>query len=187
METIWFQQQLSDRFSMGLQLRNSGIRYRFVNARAIEEGNTLFIGVVVGLKVKESESYRLDFNLTTSYRRLQNDDKVELPENTDGLEIDPNIIMTLPLNDRLFFHTGAMLRLAMQTGPESIGNEQGLSAIVLNGLSLRSGSNVFSLKTYAGPMNGATGDTEKFFWQVALSYQFSLSGKNSASLPFFNF
>lgn len=186
METLWFQQQISPRFSAGIQLRNSGLRYRFVNARAVEEGNTFFAGAVLGFKLKETGTYRFDFNLTTSYRRLTNDDNPDLPSTTNGLEIDPNLMMSLRLNDQLYFHTGALLRLAMQLGPETIGNEQGLSAILVNGLSVQKDAHNISLKTYVGPMNGATGDTEKFFWQLSLAYQITLNNK-SASPSFFNF
>ena len=188
METIWYQQQVSNRFSAGLQLRYSEINYRFVNARAIEEGNTTFVGAVLGFKLKEAEKYRFDFNLTASYRYLNNDENPELPSSTNGLEIDPNFIFGLRLSDNLFFHTGAMFRTAMQFGEEPINDEQQpFSAIVLNGVSIYKNGHTYSLRTYAGPMTGATGDTEKFFWQLSLGYQYSFGSSSNSSSPFFNF
>jgi len=186
METIWYQNQISHRFSLGVQLRYSGIRYRFVNARAIENGSTAFIGAVLGFNLRKKEKYRLDFNLTSSYRYLHNDGNFELPKTTNGIEIDPNFILGLKISDNIYFHSGAMLRTAMQFGDEPINDEQLPSAIVLNGFSVQKNAHTFSLRTYVGPMNGATGDTEKFFWQFSLGYQYNLNGSADA-IPFFNF
>lgn len=188
LETLWFQHQVSERFSLGLQLRYSGIGYRFVNARAIEDGSTVFAGAVLGFNIKQSEKCRLDFNLTTSYRYLSNDENPELPSSTNGLELDPNIILGLRLSDRFLFHTGAMFRAAMQFGEEPIYDEQmPVSAIVLNGFSYQKDNSAYSLRVYAGPMSGATGDTEKFFWQVSLGYQYAFGESNGQAIPFLTF
>ncbi|MEM1321995.1 MAG: hypothetical protein AAGG75_17175 [Bacteroidota bacterium] len=187
METIWFQHQVSERFSAGIQLRYSGIRYRFVNAIAIEDGSTTFAGLVLGFNLRKFERSRLDFNLTASYRYISNDDNAELPSSTNGLELDPNFIFGLQLSENLFFHSGIMLRTAMQFGDEPINDEQQPSTIVLNGLSIQKTKHLFSLRTYAGPMTGATGDTEKFFWQLSLGYQYNLGSPTNGTLPFFNF
>ena len=186
-ETLWYQQQLSDRFNAGVQLRYSRILYRFVNARAIEDGTTVFVGAVLGFNLKKSERYRLDFNLTTSYRYLNNDENPELPSSTNGLEIDPNFIFGLKLSEKLLFHSGIMLRTAMQFGDEPINDEQQPSTIVLTGVSIDKAAHLFSLRTYAGPMTGATGDTEKFFWQLSLGYQYKFGSSAKGVLPFFNF
>ena len=189
METLWYQHQVSTRFSVGLQVRNSDVKYRFVNARAIEKGNTIFAGLVLGFKIKEAEQYRLDFNLTTSYRRLENEGQEinNLPQFTTGIEIDPNLLFSLKANQRWLLHTGVMLRTATQVGPESISDEQLPSAIVLNGLSYQINQSSLTLRTYAGPMNGAGGDTGKFFWQISVGYQYTFSGKSQPSIPFINF
>ena len=187
-ETLWYQNQLSERFNAGLQLRFSRIKYRFVNARAIEDGSTIFVGGVLGYNIKQSEKYRLDFNLTASYRYLSNDENAELPSSTNGLELDPNFIFGIRLSDNILFHSGAMFRTAMQFGDEPINNEQTpTSAIVLNGITLHKGKNMYTLRTYAGPMTGATGDTEKFFWQLSLGYQYAFGTVPNNALPFFNF
>lgn len=189
METLWYQHQVSNRFSVGLQVRNSDVKYRFVNAHAIEKGNTVFAGLVLGFKIKEKEKYRLDFNLTTSYRRLENEEQEtnNLSQFTDGIEIDPNLLFSLKTHQHVFFHTGITLRTVTQVGPESVPDEQLPSAIVLNGLSYRIDQSSLTLRTYAGPMNGAGGDTGKFFWQVSLGYQYTFSGKSQPSIPFINF
>ena len=187
METIWYQHQLSDKFSAGLQLRYSQIKYRFVDAIAVTDGSTAFAGIVLGFKLKETEIYRLDFNVTTSYRYLSNDDRPEIAESTNGLELDPNMILHLNLSDKVNLHTGAMLRTAMQFGETPILDEQMPSAIVLTGLSYQLNERQsIALRAYTGPMNGATGDSMKYFNQISIGYQFSL-GKLSNSFSFFNF
>ena len=185
-ETVWFQHQISERFSAGVQLRYSQIRYRFVDAIAINDGNTVFGGLVLGFKLKETEKYRLNFNLTSSYRYLSNNENPNLSESTNGLELDPNILLDLKLSDRIKLHTGAMLRTAMQFGDTPILDEQMPSAIVLAGLSYSVNNHSFALRAYTGPMNGATGDTMKYFSQISLGYQFSF-GKQTGSFSFFNF
>lgn len=185
-ETVWFQHQLTNRFSAGLQLRYSQIRYRFVDAIAINNGSTVFGGVVLGFKLKESEKYRLSFNLTSSYRYLSNDERPDLVESTRGLEIDPNILLDLKISDRIKLHTGAMLRTAMQFGDTPILDEQLPSAIVLAGISYSKNNHSIALRAYTGPMNGASGDSMKYFNQISLGYQFSF-GEHSSQFSFFNF
>ena len=187
METVWYHQQVAKRFSVGLQFRNSDVRYRFVDAQAIERGNTLFAGLTLGYAIKTEENYRLDFNLTTSYRRLENEESEALSQVTDGLEIDPTLLFSLRANSSLIYHTGALFRAATQLGPTAVSDEQLPSAIVLNGLSYSFGPSSLTLRTYAGPMNGASGDTGKFFWQVSLGYQYTFSGRFASALPFINF
>ncbi|HKK74571.1 MAG TPA: hypothetical protein VJ953_05845 [Saprospiraceae bacterium] len=185
-ETVWFQHQLTDRFSAGVQLRYSQIRYRFVDAIAITDGSTVFGGLVFGFKIKEAEKYRLNFNLTSSYRYLSNDENPDLAESTNGLELDPNILLDLKLSDAIKLHTGAMLRTAMQFGETPILDEQMPSAIVLAGISYSLNNHSIALRAYTGPMNGATGDSMKYFNQISIGYQFSF-GKQSGPFSFFNF
>lgn len=186
-ESAWFQHQLHDNFNIGLQLRYSKIKYRFTDAIAVTNGNTLFAGIVFGYKIKEVENYRLDFNLTTSYRYLRNRDIAELKKSTNGIEIDPNIIFSIKASEKFTIHTGSMFRMAMQIGTNPIPDEQLPSAIILAGISysLNNTHNV-SFKAYTGPMNGAQGDTMKYFNQISISYQYSF-GRNVSQFKFFNF
>lgn len=185
-ETIWFQHQLTDRFSAGVQVRYSQIRYRFVDAIAINDGSTVFGGLVLGFKLKETENYSLNFNLTSSYRYLSNDERPDLAESTNGLELDPNILLDLKLSNRIKLHTGAMFRTAMQFGDAPILDEQLPSAVVLAGLCYCVNNHCFAIRAYTGPMNGANGDSMKYFNQISLGYQFSF-GKQSSQFSFFNF
>lgn len=185
-ETVWFQHQFTARFSAGVQLRYSQIRYRFVDAIAITNGSATFGGLVLGFKIKETDQYRLNINLTSSYRYLSNDENPDLAESTSGLELDPSILFDLKLTDNIILHTGTILRTAMQFGETPILDEQLPSAIIVAGISYRVHSHSFALRTYTGPMNGASGDSMKYFNQLTLGYQFSLS-KRSGAFSFFNF
>ncbi|MGJ3236740.1 hypothetical protein [Marivirga sp.] len=185
-ETVWFQHQLTNRFSAGVQVRYSQIKYRFVDAIAISDGSTAFGGLVLGFKLKETDNFRLNFNLTSSYRYLSNDENPDLAESTNGLELDPNMLLDLKLSEKLKLHTGAMLRTAIQFGETPILDEQMPSAIILAGLSYTVNNHSIALRTYTGPMNGATGDTMKYFNQISLGYQFSF-GQPSSPFSFFNF
>ena len=79
-----------------------------------------------------------------------------------------------------------MLRTAMQFGDTPILDEQMPSAIVVAGLSYSVNNHSIALRAYTGPMNGATGDSMKYFNQVSLGYQFSF-GEQSSQFSFFNF
>jgi len=185
-ETVWFQHQLTDRFSAGVQVRYSQIRYRFVDAIAINDGSTVFGGIVLGFKLKETDKYRLNFNLTSSYRYLSNDERPDLEESTNGLELDPNILLDLKLSEKITLHTGAMLRTAMQFGETPILDEQLPSAIVLAGLSYSINNHSVALRAYTGPMNGARGDSMKYFNQILIGYQLTF-GEKTSQFTFFNF
>jgi hypothetical protein len=186
LETIWIQHQISNKFSAGLQFRYSQINYRFVDAIAITDGSTVFTGLVLGFKIKETENYQLNFNLTSSYRYLSNDDRPELLESTNGIEFDPNIIFSIKCTEKINLHTGAMLRTAHQFGDTPILNEQLPSAIVLAGLSYHIQNHSIALRAYTGPMNGATGDSMKYFNQISLGYQYTF-GLEAKPFSFFNF
>ncbi len=188
METLWFQYQLNSRFSFGAQYRNSGINYRFINAIAIEEGNAQFFGATLGYRIYQSDQIRLDFNFTTSYRMLTLESHESLPSRTGGLEFDPNFITSLKVNDKTNFHSGVMFRMTSQLAPEAIGDEQFFSAILLNALSYQVGINTLALRAYYGPMAGASGDTEKFYWQASVGFQhnFGLKAKDQ-TFTYFNF
>ena len=87
-ESIWYQKSFSEKFSLGFQLRNGGINYRFINARAVQSGSVQHAGLVLGYKIRETENFRFDFNLSTTYRRINSDD-VEVEGNgTNGFEPD---------------------------------------------------------------------------------------------------
>jgi len=185
-ETIWLQHQVSDQFSLGVQYRNSGIKYRFVNAIAIENGNAQFFGATLGYRIYSREEFRLDFNLTASYRMISRNSTEGLPSNTGGLEFDPNIIFGLKVSEQVNFRSGALFRMTSQISPELISDEQFFSAILLNGLSYNLGRNSLAVRNSLGPMAGASGDTEKFFWQASLGFQHNFGGRGQ-SLSFFNF
>jgi hypothetical protein len=185
-ETLWFQNRFNDLFSVGLQFRYSQIKYRFVDAIAIKDGSTVFGGLVFGFKLKETSAYSLHFNLTSSYRYLSNDERPELAESTHGIELDPNIVLSLKLTNKLTLHAGTMLRTAMQFGDTPILDEQMPSTIVLAALSYHFDKSSLAIRAYTGPMNGATGDTMKYFNQISLGYQYNL-GKSASSFSFFNF
>lgn len=184
-EQVWFQQQFGSWFSAGLQVRYAGIKYRFIDAKAIKDGNAIFVGIPIGFKLAEKDQYRVDFNLTASWRQLNPDSESGF-ESSTAFELDPNFVFTLKASEKLFFHSGVMLRTVLQTSPEGL-LEQFPSGILLNGLSVNLNSNIIALRTYFGSMSGAGGDSEKFFWQIGLGFQKTLGKKSDNSISFFNF
>jgi len=182
---IGYQRELSPVVSAGFQLKAAVLDYRFIDARAVTEGNVLFIGIPLGFNVKSTDTYRVDINLTPSWRILTATNEVA-SRRGQAIEIDPNLVISMPVGDRMIYHAGVMLRTVFQVNPETL-VEQIPSTILLNGFSYKLGENLFSLRTYVGPMFGAAGDTEKFFWKLSLGFQMPIGESTSDTLPFFNF
>ncbi len=186
-ESIWYQKSISDKFSVGLQFRNGDIKYRFINARAVQSGSVQHAGLVLGYKIKETEKFRFDFNLSGTYRRV-NSDEVEVEgDGTNGFEIDGNLLLGFKVSNNVFFHAGTLLRYVTQTSADAITDEQLPSPILTNAFSYQANQNLFSLKTYFGPANGAGGDTLKFYWQVSVGFQRAINSSDSNDIPFLNF
>lgn len=182
----WYQKSVSDKLSIGFQFRKGGIKYRFINARAVESGSVQHIGLVLGFKLKETDKFRFDFNLSGAYRRVNSDEVKTESDGTNGYEIDGNIMLGFKVSDNVFFHAGTLLRFVAQTNEEAV-IEQLPSPILTNALSYRFKMNLISLKTYIGPANGAGGDTLKFYRQVSLAFQMSIGSSGSNIIPFLNF
>lgn len=185
-ESLWFQQQFTDQFSAGLRLSYGSLQYRFIDAKAITEGHVIHVGIPLGFKLAEGDRFRIDVQLNPSYRRISPISESSLAASS-AIELDPNLIIGFPIREGFFLHTGLMLRTVFQIDPSPTMNEQFPSAILLNSFSYLAKSTLFSLWTYYGPMSGAGGDTEKFFWQISLGVQRMLGGQQNSSIPFFTF
>lgn len=183
--SLRYQHLITSRFSAGVQLSFGDIRYRFIDARAVEDGQVLMAGVSLGYAIAEGERYRLDVNLSSRYRSIRTEAADAPADAGSGFEFDPQMVIALQVSESLYLYPGLMMRIAMQTSPEFIGNEQIPTGVLLNGLGWKLGSSMLSMRTYVGPMAGAVGDTEKFYWQLSLGFQYFFKSKSNipSSIP----
>lgn len=185
-ESIWYQRQVNESLYLGAQLRYGQAQYRFIQAKSVTEGSVLSAGVQIDWKLISQNSFRLDVNLSPSLRWFRSALE-HTPSSSLAVEIDPNLIAGLRLNEQWIFHTGLLMRTVFELNPAPVLNEQLPSSILLNGISFQKQSSLISLKTYYGPMSGAVGDTEKFFWQVSLGIQRQLGSAPNADIPLLYF
>ncbi|MEM7371850.1 MAG: hypothetical protein AAF587_24765 [Bacteroidota bacterium] len=185
-ESIWYQHQMSETFHLGIQLTYGQAQYRFIQAKSVTEGSVITAGMPMGWRLISKETYRLDVNLRPSLRWFNAGAEYD-PSSSLALELDPSISAGLRLNEHLLFHTGVMLRTVFELSPGPVLSEQLPSSILLNALSFQKHSSLISLRTYYGPMSGAGGDTEKFFWQVSIGIQRQLGASDDSAIPFFTF
>ncbi|MEM9984544.1 MAG: hypothetical protein AAF804_05550 [Bacteroidota bacterium] len=180
---------VSEGIRLGASYQFSNYRYRFVDARPVSDGVAHTLRFILVGRLAESNLLRLDGFLQPGFRLLTIDPSVVQDFSYDfqagqAIILEPGLVVTLKASDRLNFHTGVNTHMAFQTSPEAL-FEQFPSAQILAGASYRVTERwaVFS-STQTGPMAGAMGDSEKFFWQLALGLRYSLSPLSSSTQIF---
>ncbi len=178
--TLRASSMVNEGIRVGVSYQFSNYRYRFVDARPVSDGVAHTFRVLLLGRIAESDLLRLDGFLQPGYRLLNVDPSVEQDFNynfqsAQALILEPGLLVTLKASEKLNFHTGANMHMAWQVAPEAL-FEQFPSARILAGASYQVSDRwaVFTT-TQTGPMSGAMGDSEKFFWQLALGLRYSLS------------
>jgi hypothetical protein len=171
--------QTAGRWRFGAEWQHSDYRYRFIDARAVRNGYAMSARLLAVARLAEDDRIRLDAFVKPGIRLIQAPDGEEpLTSNyafEDGLGItlDPGLLATFKARERLWLHTGVNLHMALQIRPESI-FEQYPSGFLFAGASAAAGRRwTWYGNALAGPAVGAGGDTEKFYWQLALGARLS--------------
>ncbi|MEL7529830.1 MAG: hypothetical protein AAFN10_00905 [Bacteroidota bacterium] len=173
-----FQTSFGERLTAGIEGQWSQYNYRFIGAKVVPAGNATWIGIPVSFKAYKSEALHLDFYLRSRLRFISFAEDLD-PNRSTAIEIDPGLILTLPINERFQIQSGLMLKTIYELSPEPL-LEQQLSSILLLGFNYAPTERLaISLQGQAGPTSGAGGDSMKFysFLQVGLAYSF---GERSA-------
>ena len=180
--------QTNNRLRLGAYFYQGAIQYRFVDARAINAGNISQFGLSALVKLTENGPLRLDAFVKAGGRNIaiNQENPSELTTYTfsdgAGFTINPGLIATYQATEKLSLNAGFNMHLAIQTSPQTI-FEQGPSGYFIFGLNQQlSETSLLYARTTVGPTSGAVGDTEKFFWQIALGIRFSLNASQSATV-----
>ncbi len=174
--------QLNDVWRIGGEFQASDYRYRFIDARKIENGFASETRVFALGRLAENNRIRLDFFLKTGWRtvNVSEDEPQQIAydfENSSAILVDPGLLVTLKATENLFFHTGVHLPLAFQIAPEFIGEQLQSNYILFGGSYALSERWVVLAHGFTGATFGANGDAEKYMWQTSVGVRFSLKGK----------
>lgn len=177
-----YMHSFGERLSVGLEGQYGQHAYRFIEAKAIPEGNVSWLGVPIRYQAFANDLIRLDFYLR-SRLRFTSATADALSLRSTALEFDPSFIISLPINSQWEVQSGVILKTVLEVSP-SVLLEQQPSSILLLGINYSPIDRLaFSLQGQAGPASGAGGDTMKFysFLQLGLAYSF---GERSALSQF---
>ncbi len=172
------QGSFGERLSLGIEGQWSQYNYRFIGAKVVPAGNASWVGLSASYKAYKSDALHLDFYLRPRLRFI-NSSEEKGPNRSSAFEIDPALILTMPIGERFQIQSGIIMKTIIELSPEPL-LEQQPSSIALLGFNYAPIDRLaFSLQGQAGPASGAGGDSMKFysFLQVGLAYSF---GERSA-------
>jgi hypothetical protein len=164
---------------LGASLELANYRYRFIDARPVSDGFAGTLRLLLVGKLAEKGRLRLDGFLKPGYRYLNpneaNQEFFHDFQPSHAFILEPGVLVTIKANEKWNFHTGVNMHMAWQLSPEPI-FEQFPSSRLLAGSSYRLHDRWALFATsQVGPMSGASGDSEKFFWQMAVGLRVSLN------------
>lgn len=180
---IALRRQFSERFRAGVELQIAAPRYRFISGKAITEGYAYTIAVPLLWNVYDQDRIRLDVYGRAGLRQQgiidpDGNDRRDVRLNSTALVIDPGLLVSVRVTDKLQVQSGVTFPLFFEVSPGSL-FENNITT-VLAGVSYQvSDRTVFFVKTLAGPAAGGDGDTQKFVWSVQTGLRFSLGTRRS--------
>lgn len=186
LELDW-QYALNNRWTIGLQTYVGQYEYRFIDARQVDGGVVAIAQLILAAGLAEGEKYRFDFFLKPGLRWLQSPQSPEQPlidypfQNSQALVIDPGFLLNLYPTDKWSVQTGVAMSMAFQWQPETIFEQFPSSHLVLGtGWQIADQWHLF-LQAKAGPSSGASGDSEKFFWEqkIGVRWDFGTTDRKS--------
>ncbi len=179
--------QLNDAWRIGGEFQASDYRYRFIDARKIENGFAIETRIFVLRRLAENDHIRLDFFAKAGWRTVNVSEDEPQPiaydfENSSALLFDPGLLVTVKAAENLFLHTGVQLPVVFQTAPEFIGEQLQSNYILFGGSYALSQRWTVLANGFTGATFGANGDAEKYMWQASVGVRFSLKGTKVNSL-----
>lgn len=178
--------QFSEKFRAGLELQTAAVKYRFIGAKVIDEGQSTTLSLPLSLRLYQFNRLRLDFygRVGLRYQSVAEQFATEkkLSDNTAvGFNAEPGLQVSLALSERLNLQSGVTLPNLFEVSPEFL-YENNVSNLFFGLGHQLSPKAIFMFKANAGPAAGASGDSQKFNWGVQAGIRFSLNGSGAAAL-----
>lgn len=182
---------LSPQTRIGVSHQFSNYQYRFIDARAVSGGFAGTTRLIFLQQLQRSEKIRLDLFVKPGYRTIGLSDEPQELENYDfqpgtSLIIEPGLLVTFNPAEKWSFHSGLNLHTAFQLQPDFL-QEQLPSMRLLGGGAYQLSDQWVLFSTLdTGPMSGASGDSEKYFWKagIGLRYRIGQSQDNLLLIGF---
>lgn len=178
--TLRLNYQLNNTWRIGADFQGADYRYRFIDARPIENGfsgafkafglanvaNNEFIrfdiGTKVGLRLVTASDEPQDFNYTF--------------ENSVSTIIEPLAIATVKTSEKLYVHAGMNMRMVLQHVPTFVFEQFPSGLILFGGSYALSDKWILYTNNHFGAMAGASGDTEKAHWSTSVGIRYNFGG-----------
>lgn len=181
--------KINNGLRLGVSYQFSDYRYRFINARPVSDGFAGTASLILVGRLAESDNIRLDGFFNPGFRivQLPDDDPQEFEnyvfeEGSRAITLDPGLLITITASEKLAFHTGINMHMAFQSSLEPI-FEQFPSIRIKAGVSYKLAESWALFATGdTGPMSGASGDSEKYFWQLAFGLRYRIGATDASHL-----
>ncbi|MGB3588161.1 MAG: hypothetical protein WBA23_16550 [Tunicatimonas sp.] len=170
--------QINDTWRIGGEFQGSDYRYRFIDARKIENGFASETRLFVLGRLAENDLIRLDFFAKAGWRSVVASDETQEVnyafENSGAVIFDPGLLVTIKASEKFFWHTGVRLPITYQVNPEPLAEQLQSSYIMLGGSYSLGERWALLANGSTGATFGAGGDTEKYMWRIDAGLRFSL-------------
>lgn len=166
-----YRHQISDNLRAGFEIQLSSPKYRFIEAKPIEEGYATSLSIPLSFKITEQERIRLDGFVRPGVRFQgvidpDNNGVRDSILNSTAVLFDAGLIVNVQLTEKLNLNSGVLLPAGFEIAPTSLFEYLGTPNFT-GGLSyLASSKSILFLKGITGPAFGASGDTYKYIWSV---------------------
>lgn len=165
-------------FRAGVRLKQANYQYRFIDARPVSDGQATELRLLLSFPLAIQERIRLDAFLHPGLRWIQAPEGIQefnyAFSSSQGLVLDPGLVVSFFPIEKLSLHTGVNMHMAWQTRPSTV-FEQFPSAMLLVGAAYQLHPDwSLLLNIESGPNSGASGDSEKYGWQIAAGLRFRI-------------
>jgi opacity protein-like surface antigen len=179
-------QQFSETFRAGLELQTGAVRYRFIEAKAIDEGVSSTLSLPLAVRLYQFNQLRLDFygRIGLRYQNVEDQFATEKKlqnNNSVAFNVEPGLQVSLALSERLNLQSGVTLPNFFELRPAFLYENNNTNLFLGVGYQVAPKA-ILMFKANAGPAAGASGDSQKFNWGVQAGVRFSLKNPGAAAL-----
>jgi hypothetical protein len=174
--------QVGERFRIGAELQYGAPRYRFIEAKPITAGYAAMVSMPLSVRLYQKDRLRLDFYGRAGLRFQgvidpDENDARDTVLNSTAVMLDPGLIATVRLTEKLDLQSGLTVPVVFQVNPSGL-FEALHGPLIYAGLSARVAENrVLFFKSQIGAAFGADGDTYKYTWGLQAGVRFALGSK----------
>jgi hypothetical protein len=175
-------QQVNNSFRIGVEAQISSPKYRFIDAKLINEGYANSFHIPLSFKITAQDKIRLDGYVRPGVRFQgvldpDNNDIRDSILNSTAIMFDAGLLVNVKLNEKLNLNSGVSFPTGIQIAPGTLFEYFG-AANFHGGLSYAAKTKtILYVKGITGTAFGGNGDTYKYFWSIQAGLRFALGKK----------